>query len=131
MKKLLLAVCLLLSIQASSQQIKVLENTKIPDSDSVSVFYEFYIPIPAHLATIPNRQTVLQSFRPLFPSLDRVDGDNVVFRITTRFALSANMPYVKSYLQTQYAAFQTELNALQVPAVDYLNGATFDGNEWH
>ncbi len=130
MKNILIALCLMLTLQAKSQKISIIENVKIPDTDSVSLIYEFRILIPGSLQSIPNKQKVLNSFIPLFPGLDRLEGDYIVFRLSQNFNIAANIPFIKLFLQDKYATYESDLNALVIPPVDYLNGMIFDGNNW-
>ena len=115
-------------------QIRIIENVKnIVEGAADTTYqlrYEFYIPIPTAFISLPDKETTLQSFKTLFPSIERVDGGNVVFRLNDKFNNSDSEQYIKAYMIQKRQLFEAELNAIQVNQADWLTGETFDGINW-
>jgi len=134
MKKLIFILLFLPFMVKAQTQIKIIENVKnIVDGVADTTYqlrYEFYIPIPPAFVSLPDKEATLQSFKALFPTIERIDGSNVVFRLNDKFNNSDSEQYIKGYMIMKRQLFENELNAIQVNEADWLTGQTFDGTNW-
>lgn len=94
------------------------------------LMYEFYIPVPLTLTGVPDKVSTLNSFMPLYPGLDHLDGDNIVFIFNQEFNYATTEADIKSFLLQKYDNYVLGLNALQITTPDWLNGEYWDGIQW-
>lgn len=110
-------------------QITIIENIKVDDTE-YELAYKFVIPIPESFSELTNKRAILDSYRPLYPSLQSIEEEYITFVVRRRFPYSTNLEAVKTYLRMQYNGFVAELSGLQLSVPDYLNGLSFNGQEW-
>lgn len=132
MKKTIFAFILLISFVAQSQTlIRILDNTKLTEDTSKYVLrYEFFIPIPGQFYGLPDKVGTLNSFMPLYPGLDRLDGNNVVFSLKDTFDFSDSDTTIKDLLNFKYTNYVYGLNNIIIITPDYMKGATWNGTTW-
>jgi hypothetical protein len=131
MKLLFLALfSFLAAFSDAESKIKILENSKIENSDSIEVRFQFNVQVPPQFTSLPDKASTLNSYRALFPGLERLDGESVVFIFTERFAQTIDEATIKNYFITKYNNYANGLNAIQLPTIDWINGQVWDGTQW-
>lgn len=132
MKKLLILFLAFAIANCESQTlIKIKDNVKIPENlDSYELRYEFYIPIPLQFYGIPDKVATLNSFTPLYPGLDRLDGNNVVFVFKDTFSFAQSDTVIKQFLNVKYNNYVYGLNSIIITTPDYLKGTIWNGSTW-
>lgn len=130
MKKLIFFLLIIPFALKAQTQIRIIENIKNTGDTTYQLRYELYIPVPAAFVSLPDKATTLQSFKALFPTIERIDGSNVVFRLNDKFNNSDSEQYIKAYIIQKRQLFQTELNSIKVNEADWLTGEVYDGVNW-
>lgn len=151
-----MAVCLLLTIQASSQDFERIRVTGVtrniqvdPASGMPSGYIEvrslFRLQLPEALAQLPNVAIIAESYRSMF-NIDRIDTINatlyavfipspinmsiwkVVNGVTTQDLITD--ADIKAALQTEYNIYTARLGTFQLLPFDAILGKSLIGASW-
>ena len=133
MKKTFILLLMLISMTATPQAlIKILDNTKLADDPTKYILrYEFYVPIPLQFFGLPDKVSTLNSFMPLYPGLDRLDGNNVVFMLHDTLDFSMSDTSIRAMLNVKYNNYKYGLNNIIITTPDYMKGEVWDGFQWN
>jgi len=145
MKKLFIAVCLLLTLQATAQEkirvISITRDIQLTPIISGKIFLtaEFRLPIPITLDTASSDvQALAMSYKNTFP-IDRVVNLNgvktVIFKQTfpiniTQGNAIIDATYIHNFLEIEYENIQTQLAAFQAMPFDSVIGQSLRDQTW-
>lgn len=131
MKKIIFILLMTLSITAKNQTlIKILDNQKLEDQIHYVLMYELYVPIPIQFYGLPDKVATLNSFMPLYPGLDRLDGNYVVFKLNDTLDYTATDTSIRNLLNFKYSNYVYGLNNIIITTPDYMKGEIWDGTTW-
>lgn len=145
MKVLFIAVCLLLTIQANSQEKIRILNVTHDATGATNYTAQYRIPLPENLVGIPHAEKIVNAYKRVYriESLDTIN--NIVYAVFTIPAdplplfkvvnnITINEPYMPedfyAPLLLQYAALEAGLAAFQLMPSDYIIGKKLINNTW-
>ena len=156
MRKIFIAVCLLLTIQAQSQDFERIRVTGMnrnilidPATGMPSGYIEvrsiFRLQLPEALAQLPNVTIIAESYRSMF-NIDHIDTiDAVLYAVFIPAPINLNIwkvvngvttqdlitdADIKAALQQEYNIYSARLVTFQVLPFDAILGKSLIGNTW-
>lgn len=145
MKKLFIAVCLLLTIQANSQEkIRILNVTH----DATGATYytaQYRVPLPTNLVGIPHASEIVNAYKAIYRIEELDTVNNIVYAVFTIPAdplplfkvvnnITINEPYMPEDFYTplilQYNELEAGLSEFQLMPSDYIIGKKLINNSW-
>lgn len=146
MKQLLIAVCLLLTLQATAQstQIRIANFTRdiAPDTTGTITFtVDFNVPISEQfLLASSDLETLAESYKNIYP-IFRVYEQNDTAYCSFRKSYTVSIrkadgsiiddAYLQEFLEGKYLEFEYGLSNFQPMPFDAIIGRKFINGEWH
>lgn len=142
MKKLILAVCLLLTITTQAQEKIRILNVRHDAVGSTYYTAQYRVPLPENLTGIPHAAEIVNAYKTVYRIEDLEVVDDITYAIFTIEANPLllykdevnsipNMP--EDYyapLEAQYAELEAGLAAFQLMPSDNIVGKKLIGNTW-
>ena len=147
MKKLILAVLLLLSINVKAQDtlINNIRVNRVYSIDGpipqgyIEVTADFILPIPGALIGLNNINVIAESYKSMF-GIDRIEGNRIIFagRIPSQGIWKHNNPQeglttdadIWAALEAEYQIYVYKLSMFQLMPFDNVIGSVLIGNTW-